>query len=147
MTRFTVFLERLFVWTGGGVFIASLAWCAYTYAIIWAAPVSSRSGLADAVPSAAAPWIPLALDALLLGVFAVHHSLFARASMKRRLSRAIPERLLRAVYVWIASVLLVGTCTLWEPIGGDLYQSLGMWRLVHGGVQLLGVGLIALAVR
>ena len=30
--------ERLFVWTGGAMFVASLMFCAYSYVVTWAAP-------------------------------------------------------------------------------------------------------------
>src|SRR5437763_1086033 len=34
MTRWS----RLFVWTGGGLFVLSLAACAYSYLMVWSAP-------------------------------------------------------------------------------------------------------------
>src|SRR6266536_777099 len=123
-----------FVWLGGAIFVGSLAFCAYTYAITWAA---------GAVFHPAA----LAIDAALFSVFALHHSLFARDPVKRWLSRAVPESLLRSVYVWFASALLIAVCTAWQPVGGELYRHSGFPAVVHALVQLLGVLIIVAGVR
>src|SRR6185369_9239861 len=58
-----------------------------------------------------------------------------------------PERLLRATYVWIASVLLMSVCALWRPIGGALYEVTGWQAAVHAGVQIAGLLIIVGAVR
>ena len=137
------FLERAFVWVGGAMFVASLAFCAYTYVVTW----STARGRAPGRLSLETGWAAFGFDALLLTVFAMHHSLFARETMKRWLARTLPERLLRSVYIWTASVLLAGACALWQPLGSDVYQAAGAWRLVHGGIQWLGLLLIALSVR
>ena len=47
-------------------------------------------------------------QALLFGIFAFHHSLFARERVKHAMTRAVPPPLLRSVYVWVASILLSG---------------------------------------
>ena len=127
-------MERAFVWAGGGLFVSSLALAVWMYAV-W---------FGDARPSVG--WAPLALDAFLLSCFALHHSVCARAPIKRRLASVIPERLLRSVYVWIASLLLVALCLLWRPIGGELYRASGWRAWPFGFVQLAGVWLIARAV-
>lgn len=92
-------------------------------------------------------WPALVFDATLLILFSVHHSAFARAHTKAWLSRTIADALLRSTYVWTASTLLILTCTLWQPIGGDVYRSTGWLRVVHGIVQLAGLLFIALSVR
>lgn len=127
-------LERLFVWAGGGLFVASLAFCAYAYLVRWAGG------------GAGGGWSAVAFDAVLLTVFVAHHSLFARDWVKRRLVRHVPERLLRSVYVWTAALLLIVTCAFWRPIGGDVYQVHGVRTALHIIVQLLGLWLIARAV-
>src|SRR6266511_4662331 len=129
MSRF----DRLFVWAGGAMFVASLAICARLYLF-----VLGRS----------MPWIgwqPVAFDAVLFSVFALHHSLFAREGVKRLLA-PIPRRLLRSVYVWIASLLLTLVCLLWQAVGGDLYTVTGARSVAHAAAQLAGVWLIAGAV-
>ena len=84
---------------------------------------------------------------MLFAVFAAHHSICARESIKAWISRRVPDRLMRSVYVWTASLLLVLVVLAWRPIGGDLYHATGWPRSGHAGVQLAGVWLIARSVR
>ena len=128
---------------GGALFVASLAYTAFTYAFTWSAPNGGmNSGLASPARLQA-----IALDTALLGVFALHHSVLARERVKARLARAIPARLLRSLYVWIASSLLIAACSLWQSIGAALYDSAGLLRGLHAAVQLAGLWLIAQSVR
>src|SRR5437899_2541390 len=99
---------RVFVWLGGACFVGSLAFCAWTYAVVFG----------RAWPPGG--WPALAIDAALITVFALHHSVFARESIKARVTRVVPPSLLRSLYVWIASALLVLVCVMWRPIGGEV---------------------------
>src|SRR4051812_35357530 len=99
---------RVFVWLGGALFAASLGLCAWTFA-----GVMGRA-------NAPAGWSAVVADAALLTIFALHHSLFARERVKASLARRLPPALLRSVYVWVASALLMLVCLLWRPIGGEL---------------------------
>ncbi len=123
---------RLFVWLGGGLFVLSLAVGAWAYA--------TRFDAASGGGAAA-----LAFDAALVSVFALHHSLFARETVKRRLT-FIPAPLVRSVYVWIASALFIAVCVWWQPIGGELYDVGGVRSVAHAAVQLAGVALIVRSV-
>jgi methanethiol S-methyltransferase len=127
-------IERAFRWAGGAVFVGALAFCGYSYVIVWARPATfDRSAIA--------------FDAVLFTVFAAHHSIFAREPVKRWLNMLVSDRLLRSVYVWTASALLILVCAAWQPVGGDVYAIHG-WRAVgHAVVQLGGVLIIASAVR
>src|SRR5688500_3161382 len=134
MTRF----ERLFVWSGGALFVTSLATCVYYYAVAWARPATDRfhGGTAAAT----------VVNAALFSVFALHRGLFAGGPVKRRVARVVPDRFVRSCYVWTASVLLFAVLVLWRPIGGVLYD-VGGWRaFAHAAVQLSGVWLIARSV-
>lgn len=127
--------QRAFVWLGGALFVGSLAYCAWWFLI----------GLSE--PRGDVAWPSLAVDVLLVTVFALHHSVLAREAVKARVARLIPAALVRSVYVWIASLLLIMVCTLWAPIGGELYRSTGWRAAVHAIVQLYGVWLIVQSVR
>jgi protein-S-isoprenylcysteine O-methyltransferase Ste14 len=128
------FFERLFVWLGGAVFVGSLGFCAYSYIVSWSVPHDGdRSAFA--------------VDGVLFSVFAMHHSVFARTRAKDWLSGLVPERLLRSVYVWMASLLLVTVCVIWQPIGGEVYRHAGWRSVLHAFVQLLGLWLIFRSVR
>jgi methanethiol S-methyltransferase len=126
--------ERAFRWAGGAVFVGALAFCAYTFVFVWSRDVEFHGAA-------------IATDALLFTIFATHHSVFARDSVKRGIARIVPDRLIRSTYVWIASLLLIGVCGFWQTIGGQLYDADG-WRAVwHAGVQVAGLALIVSAVR
>lgn len=129
-------LERTFAWSGGVLFACSLAVCAYAYLIVWATPAAHSLSLGA-----------IAVDALLITIFAAHHSVFAREQIKAAVARVIPERLLRSFYVWIASLLFILVCALWVPVGGEVYRTRGLLAIAHAGVQLCGVWLIVQAVR
>jgi len=122
---------RVFVWLGGALFVASLTLCAWTYLVTLGRPMP------------AAGWRPLAVDAALITVFALHHSLFARERVKEWLARSVPVALLRSVYVWIASLLLMLVCVLWRPIGGTVYGVTGLAAVALAAVQLAGVWITA----
>ena len=116
------------------MFVGSLAFCAVSYFLMW----SRADG---------GGWTALAFNALLVSIFAAHHSIFARENVKSWLVRRVPERLLRSVYVWTASLLLLGTCAAWRPIGRELFHTTGVGSWFHAAVQLLGIWMIARAVR
>jgi protein-S-isoprenylcysteine O-methyltransferase Ste14 len=125
---------RVFVWLGGALFAASLGLCAWTFGIVMGRP-SAPSG-----------WDAVAVDAALLTVFALHHSLFARERVKARLARSMPPGLLKSAYVWIASLLLMLVCLLWLPIGGELYDISAPLAFAFAAVQLIGLWITARAV-
>jgi protein-S-isoprenylcysteine O-methyltransferase Ste14 len=126
--------ERVFVWIGGVLFVAALALTATWYAV----------ELSDAGPTAG--WRPLVVDTLLFTAFALHHSVFARTSVKQTLARFVPERLIRSVYVWIASLLLILMCVLWRRIGGRAYVAPPPLGVALALVQAGGVWLVVRSV-
>jgi protein-S-isoprenylcysteine O-methyltransferase Ste14 len=126
---------RVFVWLGGVLFVVSLMYCAWWYTVALAAPMPGPA------------WPALAFDACLITTFALHHSLFAREGIKTRVARALSPRLVRTLYVWIASVLLILVCWWWQPVGGVAFRSSGAIAALHVTVQLCGVWLIVQAVR
>jgi protein-S-isoprenylcysteine O-methyltransferase Ste14 len=127
-------LERAFAWLGGAIFVGSLAFTGWLYAISFSADRPLR-------PTS------IVIDALLVTVFALHHSAFAREPIKKRLASLIPARLLRSVYVWIASALLILMDLLWQPVGGIIYRVNGLTAWIFTIVQVIGVWTIAQSVR
>ncbi len=126
--------ERVFQWTGGALFAGALAFLAYSFVIVWSRAAASS---ARAIP----------IDAILFSLFAAHHSVFARDGVKVVLARLVPDRLLRSVYVWVASLLLIAVCAAWQPIGGEVYHVHGWLAVAHAAVQIAGVLIVASAVR
>lgn len=128
---------RLFRWFGAAAFVSSLASTAYAFIVAWA----PSDAAAHDLPAA------LAGNAALFTLFALHHSLFARARVKRWVGRLLPDSLERSAYVWLASLLLALTVLGWQRVGHELYRATGPWRSLLTGVQLAGVALTIAAAR
>jgi methanethiol S-methyltransferase len=117
---------RAFSWIGGALFVASLSSCAWSYMF----------GMARSMPFAG--WAPLSVDAALITMFALHHSLFARDGVKQWLAHRVSPALERSVYVWIASLLLMLVSLAWQPIGGEIYNAAGPLAIALAAVQVAG---------
>jgi methanethiol S-methyltransferase len=121
----------LFSCLGALLFAASLLFFLYSYLL--------RFGRgADG-----ATWPPLIVDALLFTGFALHHSVFARAGIKQRLTAIVPDALERSVYVWIASALFLVVCAAWRPVPGELYRLTGAAAAAAYAVHIAGILLTA----
>ena len=64
----------------------------------------------------------LAIDALLLLLFAVQHSVMARPAFKEMLTRFIPAAAERSTYVLFSSLLLMALFAFWQPIGSVVWS-------------------------
>lgn len=128
-------IERIVVWSGGAVFVASLAIAGWAF-------IGPFGRVAHPFDRRAA-----VVDTLLLSAFALHHSLFARSGVKNAFVRIVPQSLLRSSYVWIASLLFAAVFVWWEPIGGDVYRAPTFVAALLKLVQLVGLGLVVRAVR
>lgn len=121
------------------MFAASLASGIWLYESL-GRPVGGAA-LAEARPAAVA----VLANLLIFGLFALHHSLLARAGAKARLTRVVPPELERSVYVWVASLLFLAVTLAWQPVAGLLYQVDGWARWLLYGLQTSGVVLTLVA--
>jgi methanethiol S-methyltransferase len=86
-----------------------------------------------------APRLPLGLalliDGVLLGLFAIQHSVMARPGFKRWWTRIVPQEAERSTYILFASIALVIMFVYWEPLGGSVWdvQSPLAQQLLYGG--------------
>jgi protein-S-isoprenylcysteine O-methyltransferase Ste14 len=62
------------------------------------------------------------VNALLLGGFAIQHSVMARSWFKRGLTKLIPEPAERSTYVLLSSLLLILMFWKWQPMGGVVWN-------------------------
>jgi protein-S-isoprenylcysteine O-methyltransferase Ste14 len=102
-----------------GTFLVSALWSIGFMANASASPTTidhatRRGGAAAAL-----------IDLVLLGLFAVHHSLMARSGAKRLLTRVLPRSAERSTYVLVASGLLLLLYWQWQPVGGSVWHVAG----------------------
>ncbi len=106
MTRILSFLYGVFAYVLG---LLSLIY-AFGFLINFVVPKSIDSGIAgDFVPS-------LLINLILLGVFAIQHSVMARPGFKRWWTQFVPEHLERSTYVLLTGLVLILLYWQWRPM-------------------------------
>jgi protein-S-isoprenylcysteine O-methyltransferase Ste14 len=133
-------VAKLFKYSGALLFLLSLLSMPAMYLIRLREPAQhDGSAVTDAIANVA-----------LFTAFALHHSLMARTGAKAWITRFVPPDLERSVYVWIASVLFLATCLLWQPLPGVAWQVRGPGLFLYAaaafgvaltiaGAQIVGV--------
>jgi len=80
----------------------------------------------------------LLIDAALLTLFAVQHSVMARPWFKRAWTRLVPKPAERSTYVLLSSLALLLLFWQWQPIGG------AVWTVEQPALQMVIYGLYAI---
>jgi len=127
---------KLFRWSGALLFVLSLLSFAVVYAWRLRTPAPASDGaMRDAIA-----------NVVLFTVFALHHSIMARTGAKAWITRRLPSDLERSVYVWIASLLFLAVCWMWQPLPGVIWETRGPGLALYVA-QAFGVALTLAAAR
>src|SRR5262249_18718578 len=103
-------------------------------------PKSIDSGLEGSISTA------LMIDAALLAIFALQHSIMARPWFKRAWTRIVPEPVERSTYVLFSSVAMLLMFWKWQPIGLVIWQTDGgMARTVVYALYAVGLLIVLLS--
>ena len=120
---------RVFALAGGAIFVISLVY--FVWCFTWRYSAASMPADGEVGP-------PALVNVVLFSAFSLHHSLFARSGVKAWLTRRIQPAFERSVYVWIASLLFIGTCALWRAVPGVVWTVTGLPAVAFGALQLAG---------
>jgi protein-S-isoprenylcysteine O-methyltransferase Ste14 len=129
-------LHFAFAWLAASAFAASLGYFLYAYLFLFGPAPAGSSVLA-----------PSLINLALFTVFALHHSVFARTSSKKRIGVLVPAPLERALYTLTASVLFVVVCRVWRPVDGVAWTMADGWRWAGLAVQAAGVVMTIVGAR
>ena len=120
---------------GAAVYLIFAATFLYAIAFVGnlPAPKTIDSGMPGSLGTA------LLVNTLLLGLFAIQHSVMARPAFKRWWTRIVPQSVERTTYVLLASAALLLLYWQWRPIPGPVWTVENpFWVAVLHGVFWLG---------
>ena len=111
--------------------------CTFLYAVGFVANVA----VPKSIDSEQGAWLGRALltDLVLLGVFAIQHSVMARPGFKRWWTQFVPKPVERSTYVLLSSLALILLFWKWEPLVGVIWNVEDeAARYALWGLQALG---------
>ena len=103
-----------------GIFCYLVFFATFLYAIAFLGDFGVSRTIDSGVEGSIAK--ALAVNAGLLALFALQHSLMARSWFKRAWTRIVPPAAERSTYVLFSSVALILLFWQWRPIGGLVWQ-------------------------
>jgi protein-S-isoprenylcysteine O-methyltransferase Ste14 len=127
--------RRLLVFGYGAVSYALLL-AAFGYTVCFLAGVAVPRGIDDGARGPV--WLAVTVDAGLLLLFAVQHSVMARPWFKRQWARLVPQPVERSTYVLASTLVLVLLMCLWRPLPHPVWSVAGWSRIALWTVYLAG---------
>ena len=97
---------------------SAIAYVAFLATFVYAIGFVEGVGVPKTIDSGSARNVALSIliDAVLLGVFALQHSIMARPAFKRLLTRIVPPAAERTTFVLLATAALALICWQWRPV-------------------------------
>lgn len=120
-----------------GVLCYALFLLTFLYAIAFVADLSFVPHTVNRGFAAVSVAQAVLIDAILLGIFAVQHSVMARGGFKKWLTGWMSPSIERSTYVLSSSLVLILLFWLWRPLTGVI------WDVGHGWASWLLYGLSA----
>jgi methanethiol S-methyltransferase len=90
-------------------------------------------------------WRALVIDTLLLGIFAVQHSVMARPAFKRWWTKIVPPSIERSTYVLLSSLLLFLLFWQWRPMPSVIWSTSGALGMVLSALFWIGWVIVLLS--
>ena len=81
-------------------------------------PIHINSQTAESITAHA-----VGVNALIMGLFGLHHSIAARSSFKEKLVRFLPAEIERSLYVLISGLFMFAFCLYWQPLAGTVWST------------------------
>ncbi len=124
-----------------GVVSYALFFGVYLYAIGFIANIAVPKSLDS--PATGPLASAILINAGLLGLFAVQHSVMARPWFKKAWTKIVPEPAERSTYVLFSSLCLVALFAFWQPMGGVIWNVQNeMGRQILFDICMLGFGIV-----
>ena len=121
-----------------GAYILALA--NLVYLIGFFADFGVPKSISDGEPTTV--WSAILVDAGLVGLFGLHHSITARASFKRWWTKLIPAPIERATYLYMTSIMMAIVIIQWQPIPISIWNVQSSWAI--GAIYAVYLGIWAM---
>lgn len=127
-----------------GVIVYLLFLITFLYTIAFVGNLAVPKSIDSSI--AGSPVEAVVVNVLLLGLFALQHSIMARPAFKRLWSHIVPKLIERSTYVLFASLSLLLLYWQWRPIPGEVWLiESKVWIAVITGVFWLGWAILLIS--
>ncbi|MDR8394354.1 hypothetical protein NC796_24610 [Aliifodinibius sp. S!AR15-10] len=128
-----------------GIFSYLVFLGSFLYAIVFVGDFGVAKTI-NSGPESATLWQALGINVLLLGLFAVQHSVMARDGFKKWWTKIIPSHVERSTYVLFSSLILILLYWQWRPLTEVIWSvETGLWSGLINGLFWLGWVIVLIA--